>query len=532
MVEGNGVWRTAAKLRLLLLKRRLRVASPNESFVLGAEALDGMVLCSVEALGKNLFLTFLPTSTAKGSVAPPSQMSVQLHFGMSGGFTLFRKRDDPGPRETSRIRLECEATGVVGYMSGIRCKLLDIGSLASAKATIGPDPLRCDADANRFWRALQGSKRPIGVVLMDQKCISGIGNIYRAEILHRLRLHPMRPAGTLLRKEFESLWKECVTFLRLGCESGVIITVLDEEWASLQDVRAGMHVKKDKSSRRWVYFRKSCLACAGNVSSWVIGGRDCFACERCQKPWVGADCASLDSEIQESTDQLLRGGPPSVKLDICKNEVERMTVKSIRSVLNQHLLPPEGRKNELVARLLALFQFHRDTYYKLLLEVSPSVSQPWPAEVGATLAELHCWCNPDTIHTWAQAKGRRYGRGSANSLSVLQMWQECKDMPETGSGKKANVDTVGHDMISSHRTKVKRVTTTGMPVSRDRRAECASIRPDMEKGPGSTVKPFLRLKRFSDCMGLAEDEGSASLCNGRKHMKVDITVPQARGAVR
>lgn len=54
-------------------------------------------------------------------------------------------------------------------------------------AKLGPDPLREDADAERVWARMQASKKPVGLVLMDQSMIAGIGNIYRAEILFKVR---------------------------------------------------------------------------------------------------------------------------------------------------------------------------------------------------------------------------------------------------------------------------------------------------------------------------------------------------------
>ena len=73
MVEGNGVWRTAAKLRLLFLRRRLRASSPKGS--IDASKVDGGVLVAVQAVGKSLFLHFGTDSGLQ---------IVQLHFGMSG----------------------------------------------------------------------------------------------------------------------------------------------------------------------------------------------------------------------------------------------------------------------------------------------------------------------------------------------------------------------------------------------------------------------------------------------------------------
>ena len=60
-------------------------------------------------------------------------------------------------------------------------------------ARLGPDPLRADADPDRAWRRITRSHRPIGDLLMDQAVLAGVGNVYRAEVLFRHRMHPLRP---------------------------------------------------------------------------------------------------------------------------------------------------------------------------------------------------------------------------------------------------------------------------------------------------------------------------------------------------
>ena len=52
---------------------------------------------------------------------------------------------------------------------------------------MGPDPLREDADKELLWERMHKSKAPVGLLLMDQKAVAGIGNIYRAEILYKVR---------------------------------------------------------------------------------------------------------------------------------------------------------------------------------------------------------------------------------------------------------------------------------------------------------------------------------------------------------
>ena len=57
-----------------------------------------------------------------------------------------------------------------------------ISNTQSKYEALGPDPLREDADKERLWAKMQATAKPIGQVLMDQSCVAGIGNIYRAEM--------------------------------------------------------------------------------------------------------------------------------------------------------------------------------------------------------------------------------------------------------------------------------------------------------------------------------------------------------------
>lgn len=54
-------------------------------------------------------------------------------------------------------------------------------------AKLGPDPLREDADGELLWMKMQTSRKPVGLILMDQTAVAGVGNIYRAEILFKVK---------------------------------------------------------------------------------------------------------------------------------------------------------------------------------------------------------------------------------------------------------------------------------------------------------------------------------------------------------
>lgn len=68
-----------------------------------------------------------------------------------------------------------------------------------------------------------------GLVLMDQSMMAGVGNIYRAEILFKAKVHPETPANSLSRELFDLVWHHSVDLLQRGFKSGSILTVDPED---------------------------------------------------------------------------------------------------------------------------------------------------------------------------------------------------------------------------------------------------------------------------------------------------------------
>lgn len=151
----------------------------------------------------------------------------------------------------------------------------------SKRAKIGPDPLREDADPALVWARVRASPRPVGYLLMEQSVISGVGNIYRAEILYKAGVHPERPGNTLAPDEFERIWRHSVLLLQRGFLSGSILTVDP----------ADVPLLRDRKARRYIYNRRQCAWCGGPVASWDMAGRTVYACHRCQPPPAADDLA-------------------------------------------------------------------------------------------------------------------------------------------------------------------------------------------------------------------------------------------------
>lgn len=89
-------------------------------------------------------------------------------------------------------------------------------AIKAIKARLGQDPLSADACPGTLWLRISRSRSAIGTLLLNQSVIAGVGNVYRAEILFLLGIHPETPANRLSRKQFDELWKLTVDLLTTG----------------------------------------------------------------------------------------------------------------------------------------------------------------------------------------------------------------------------------------------------------------------------------------------------------------------------
>ena len=190
MPEGHTLFRLAAALDDAFAGKRVRVSSPQGRFAAEAAQFDGQLLEGAESAGKHLFIEFA------------GERFVHVHLGLIGKFDVL-----PGPAvpAVGQVRLRLETAGptdppaYADLRGATQCALIGPERRATVLAGLGPDPLRADADPDRAWDRIRRSDRSIGDLLMDQAVLAGVGNVYRAEVLFRHRLHPLRPGRTLRR---------------------------------------------------------------------------------------------------------------------------------------------------------------------------------------------------------------------------------------------------------------------------------------------------------------------------------------------
>ena len=279
MPEGHTLRRLANDLTTAFVGREVRVSSPQGRFAADATLLDGQTLLSADSAGKHLFVEF------------PGERFVHVHLGLIGKFDV-RTGAAAVPPPVGQVRLRLvtvngdagtdDATASYADLRGAtQCDLIGLGKRDTILARLGPDPLRGDADPERAWRRISRSHRPIGDLLMDQEVIAGVGNVYRAEVLFRHRLHPLRPGETLRRGQFRAVWDDLVELMTEGVATGRIDTVRPEH---LPEAMGRAPRRDDHGGEVYVYRRtgQPCHVCGKKVRTEVLVGRNLFWCPGCQ----------------------------------------------------------------------------------------------------------------------------------------------------------------------------------------------------------------------------------------------------------
>lgn len=273
MPEGHTLRRLADQLDRTFAGSPVRVGSPQGRFAAEAALLDGAVLVTADSAGKHLFVEL------------EGERFIHVHLGLIGSFDVHEDVAEV-PLPQGQVRLRLQRTGPTGaayadLRGATRCALVTLAERDAVLARLGPDPLRADADPGAAWARISRSDRPIGDLLMDQAVLAGVGNVYRAEVLFRHRIDPMRPGRTLRRGQFVGLWDDLVVLMGEGVLSGRIDTVRPEHTPEAM----GREPRKDDHGGEVYVYRRTgqdCLVCGATVRTAVLNGRNLFWCPRCQ----------------------------------------------------------------------------------------------------------------------------------------------------------------------------------------------------------------------------------------------------------
>lgn len=335
MPEGHSVHRIARQFARNFVGHRVEVSSPQGRFAEGAAVLDGRTMRAAHAVGKQMFLEFDddlwlrvhlgiygawdfsgdisvdPTiASANGRMGQTNQRGTALETDTDDGQVLDVDGENslssigasrrtrmrmaeadrlseaadadfpPPPVGAVRVRLLTEHA-CADLRGPTACEVLDAAHVQALIDKAGPDPQLDNSDEarDRFVTRVRSRRTPIGLLLMDQSVVSGIGNVYRAELLFRAGINPHTPGNELSRQQVRDLWSDWAYLLAIGIETGQMMTRDGLEGVAYRRAMAR------RSERHWVYKREGlpCRVCGTHVLLEEMANRKLYWCPKCQK---------------------------------------------------------------------------------------------------------------------------------------------------------------------------------------------------------------------------------------------------------
>jgi endonuclease VIII len=258
MPEGHTIHRLALDLNRDFEGLVVKASSPQGRFT-EYGVINGTQLKVAHAIGKHLFLDF-----AQGAATA----RVHIHLGLFG---KFKKQPlagrEPGPSVRLRLQHDVHCWDLAGPTA---CEVIDAAKFEALQDRLGADPLSDAPRSPRTWLKVHASKRSIGALLLDQSVFAGIGNVYRAEILFLIGVHPEAPGNKLEKAQFEKLWKLARELLKRGVKANRIVTV------------DGADRRTRKQEALYVYKQKHCRVCSVPIARSTNATRTMYHCPICQ----------------------------------------------------------------------------------------------------------------------------------------------------------------------------------------------------------------------------------------------------------
>jgi formamidopyrimidine-DNA glycosylase len=243
-----------------------RLTRPFDPASVAAE-LRSERIAAVERRGKYLVVRF------------ESGRVLLIHLRMTGSLLLARRGELPeDPHRRAVVSLEDGSD--VAYRDVRRFGtwlLLEPGELDDyLAARLGGEPLEPAFTARELGNGLAGRRAPLKALLLDQRVLAGMGNIYADEALWYARLHPLRPGGGLAPDELRDLHRGVRRALRKG---------IARQGASLRDYSTPDGERGSMQDEFAVYGRRGepCSRCGTTIEKTRVAGRGTWFCPSCQR---------------------------------------------------------------------------------------------------------------------------------------------------------------------------------------------------------------------------------------------------------
>jgi endonuclease-8 len=333
MPEGHSIHRIARQFQRHFVGHPISASSPQGRFAAGAAEIDGHTMIDAKAVGKQMFLEFdnqlwlrvhlglygawdfagditadatlrsangrMGQTNQRGTVPEDDGSVVPGAAGAAGENeaslssigaprrTRLRMAEQeslqptesldfpPEPIGAVRVRLLTD-TAVADLRGPTACEVITPEQVELQLAKLGPDPQVDDSKAaeERFVNVVRKKPTAIGLLLMDQSVVSGIGNVYRAELLFRARLNPHTPGKLVPEETVRELWHDWAHLLAIGVETGQMLTMDDLDPEAMRKALA------HRDDRHWVYHRTGlpCRVCGTNIVMEEAAGRKLYWC--------------------------------------------------------------------------------------------------------------------------------------------------------------------------------------------------------------------------------------------------------------
>jgi formamidopyrimidine-DNA glycosylase len=230
--------------------------------------LEGKKIAGVRRVGKHVVFD-LESARAGSKKAKATSAQWIVHLGMTGRLLVC-------PPETEKAK---HTHAVASLASGREIRFVDprrFGRLSVAHGFEAPGTEPLEVELERFVKLFRGRKTPIKSALLNQKLLSGVGNIYADESLFRAGVRPRRKAASLTQEQLRKLFLAVQTVLKEAIAAGgsSISDYVDA------DGEAGFFQIQHR-----VYGKEGepCLVCKTPIKRLVIAGRSSHYCPKCQR---------------------------------------------------------------------------------------------------------------------------------------------------------------------------------------------------------------------------------------------------------
>jgi endonuclease-8 len=288
MPEGDTIFRAAQSLNKAFAGRVVtgfetvlaKLASVNDD-----APLIGRTVERVEARGKWCLMFF------------SGDLILLTHMLMSGSWHIYRTGERwQAPRSAVRVVITCGNVQAVGFNIPV-AEFHTARSLERSAQVpkLGVDVLGGAYSVDAGVKALDDYARShpqaeIGNVLLDQRVIAGLGNVYKSEVAFAAGVHPFRQMRTLTKRELQRLAEAAERFMKANVRDGKgegIVTYTGNR----RTTRA-----MDRGDRLWVYSGQGqeCRRCGAIIEMrrQGIGARSTYWCSSCQ-PWIAAESLNI-----------------------------------------------------------------------------------------------------------------------------------------------------------------------------------------------------------------------------------------------